>query len=95
MGKNNEMALAEEPLPHALNYSLNNCSSYIRGWYTAVCRLLCYFNVTDFARGYQEVVALLAVQVVIIFELFFTMYLYALDYQKIRLKSFQLVLQQV
>jgi O-antigen/teichoic acid export membrane protein len=45
-------------------------------------RLLYFFYGADFARGYHALIILLGVQVVNVFQYFFTMYLDALDHPK-------------
>jgi len=45
-------------------------------------KLLFFFYGTEFATGYPALMVLLAVQVVNVFQYFFTMYLDALDYPK-------------
>jgi O-antigen/teichoic acid export membrane protein len=81
-GKSNEIDLVEESLSRAISYSLILAVPVLVGGVILGDRLLYLFYGADFARGYQTLAILLAVQVVNVFQYFFTMYLDALDHPK-------------
>jgi O-antigen/teichoic acid export membrane protein len=76
------MDLVEESLSRAISYSLILAIPVLVGGVLLGDRLLTLFYGADFARGYQTLIILLAVQVVNVFQYFFTMYLDALDNPK-------------
>jgi len=78
--KTNEIYLVEESLSRALSYSLILAIPVFVGGVLLGDRLLDLFYGADFARGYYTLIILLAVQVVNVFQYFFTMYLDALDH---------------
>jgi O-antigen/teichoic acid export membrane protein len=80
--KSNEIDLVEESLSRAISYSLILAVPALVGGIILGDRLLYLFYGADFARGYQTLIILLAVQVVNVFQYFFTMYLDALDHPK-------------
>lgn len=79
-GKVNEFSLIEKSLGRAISYSLLLALPVLVGGILLGDQLLGLFYGADFARGYQALVVLLLVQVVNIFQYFFTMYLDALDH---------------
>jgi len=81
-GKSGEVGLVEESLSRAISYSLILAVPVFMGGMLLGDRLLYFFYGEDFASGYLALVALLAVQVVNVFQYFFTMYLDALDHPK-------------
>jgi O-antigen/teichoic acid export membrane protein len=81
-GKTNEMDLVEESLSRAISYSLVLAMPVLVGGVILGDRLLYFFYGADFARGYHALIILLGVQVVNVFQYFFTMYLDALDHPK-------------
>jgi len=81
-GKTNEIDLVEESLSRAISYSLILAIPVFVGGVLLGDRLLLQFYGADFARGYQTLIILLAVQVVNTFQFLFTMYLDALDNPK-------------
>lgn len=81
-GKNNETDLVEKSLSRAVSYSLILAIPIFVGGVILGDRLLNLFYGADFARGYQTLIILLAVQVVNVFQYFFTMYLDALNCPK-------------
>ncbi len=81
-GKTNEIELVEESLSRAISYSLILAIPVFVGGILMSDRLLPLFYGADFARGYQILIILLAVQVVNVFQFLFTMYLDALDNPK-------------
>lgn len=78
-GKINEISLIEKSLGRAISYSLLFALPVLVGGILLGDRLLGFFYGADFANGYQALVVLLVVQVINIFQYFFTMYLDALD----------------
>ncbi len=78
--KINEISLIEKSLGRAISYSLLLALPVLVGGILLGDQLLSFFYGADFARGYQALVVLLIVQVVNIFQYFFTMYLDALDH---------------
>lgn len=81
-GKAGEIGLIEESLSRAFSYSLILAVPVLVGGVLLGDKMLYYFYGADFAAGYQAMVILLAVQVVNVFQYFFTMYLDALDQPK-------------
>ncbi|WP_292371655.1 flippase [Methanosarcina sp. UBA411] len=81
-GKANEIYLIEESLARAISYSLILAIPVFVGGILLGDHLLSSFYGPDFAQGYQTLVILLAVQMVNVFQYFFTMYLDALNYPK-------------
>jgi O-antigen/teichoic acid export membrane protein len=81
-GKTNEIDLVEESLSRAISYSLVLAMPVLVGGVILGDRLLYFFYGADFARGYHALIILLCVQVVNVFQYFFTMYLDALDHPK-------------
>ena len=81
-GKNGEIGLVEESLSRAISYSLILAIPVLTGGVLLGDKLLYFFYGAEFARGYTALMILLAVQVVNVFQYFFTMYLDALDYPK-------------
>ncbi|AKB77251.1 polysaccharide biosynthesis protein [Methanosarcina horonobensis HB-1 = JCM 15518] len=79
-GKTKELYLIEESLSRAISYSLLLAIPVLVGGILLGDRLLYSFYGADFAQGYHVLIILLAVQVVNIFQYFFTMYLDALDH---------------
>ena len=80
--KTNEIDLVEGSLSRAISYSLILAIPVFVGGVLLGDRLLLFFYGSDFARGYQTLIILLAVQVVNVFQFLFTMYLDALDNPK-------------
>jgi O-antigen/teichoic acid export membrane protein len=78
-GKKGEMKLVEESLSRAISYSLILAVPVLTGGTLLGDRLLYFFYGAEFARGYLTMVALLFVQLVNVFQYFFTMYMDALD----------------
>ena len=81
-GKSSEMDLVEESLSRALSYSLVLAVPVFLGGVLLGGKLLYFFYGAGFARGYPALAVLLAVQVVNVFQYFFTMYLDALNHPK-------------
>lgn len=79
-GKTKELNLVEESLSRAISYSLLLAVPVFVGGILLGDRLLYSFYGADFAQGYKVLIILLAVQVVNVFQYFFTMYLDALDH---------------
>lgn len=77
-----EKGLIEESLSRALTYSFILAVPILIGGILLGERMLYFFYGAVFATGYLAFVILLIVQVVNIFQFFFTMYLGALDRQK-------------
>lgn len=78
--KTNETNLIEESLSRAISYSLILAVPVFVGGLLLGDRLLDSFYGPEFAQGYDTLIILLVVQVVNIFQYFFTMYLDALDH---------------
>ena len=78
--KTNEIPLIEESLSRAISYSLILAVPVLVGGILLGDRLLYSFYGEDFAQGYQVLIILLGVQVINVFQYFFTMYLDALDH---------------
>jgi len=81
-GKTDEIELVEGSLSRAISYSLILAIPVFVGGVLLGDRLLYLFYGADFTQGYQTLIILLAVQVVNVFQYFFTMYLDALDHPK-------------
>jgi O-antigen/teichoic acid export membrane protein len=81
-GKSGETGLVEESISRAISYSLILAVPVLMGGVLLGDKLLYFFYGTEFAKGYPALMILLAVQVVNVFQYFFTMYLDALDYPK-------------
>jgi len=81
-GKSGDIGLVEESLARAISYSLILAVPVFVGGILLGDKLLFFFYGTEFATGYPALMVLLAVQVVNVFQYFFTMYLDALDYPK-------------
>lgn len=81
-GKAKELDLVEESLSRAISYSLVLAIPVLVGGILLGDRLLYSFYGADFAQGYYVLIILLAVQVVNVFQYFFTMYLDALNHPK-------------
>lgn len=81
-GKSGEVQLVEMSLTRAFNYSLIMAIPVLTGGILLGDKLLYFFYGTEFSSGYKTLVILLAVQVVNVFQFFFTMYLDALNYPK-------------
>lgn len=81
-GKTKETGLIEKSLTRAITYSLVLAVPVLAGGILLGDRLLYFFYGAQFERGYTALVLLLFVQVVNVFQYFFTTYLNALDRQK-------------
>jgi O-antigen/teichoic acid export membrane protein len=81
-GKSGDTMLVEESLSQALSYSLLLAIPVMVGGILLGDRLLYLFYGEEFKKGYYVLIILLAVQVVNVFQFFFTMYLDALDHPK-------------
>lgn len=81
-GKRGQIGLVEESLSRAISYSLALAVPVLIGGVLLGDKLLFYFYGAEFAKGYLTLTVLLAVQVVNVFQFFFTMYLDALDRPK-------------
>ena len=81
-GKKGQLGHVEESLARALSYSLLLAVPAFVGGALLGDKLLYFFYGTEFASGYSVLVVLLAVQIVNVFQYFFTMYLDALNYPK-------------
>ncbi len=81
-GKSGEVGLIEESLSRAFSYSLLLAVPVLAGGFLLGDKLLYFFYGAEFERGYATLVILAIVQIVNIFQLFFTSYLGALDRQK-------------
>ena len=81
-GKNGDICLVEESLARAISYSFILAVPVLMGGILLGDKLLYFFYGAEFAKGYPALMVLLGVQVVNIFQYFFTMYLNALDYPK-------------
>lgn len=86
-GKIDEIGLIEESISRAFSYSLILAVPVVAGGILLGDKLLYFFYGTEFAQGYTTLVILLIVQIVNIFQFFFTMYLGALDRQKDAFKA--------
>jgi len=81
-GKTGETGLIEESLSRAFTYSLALAIPMFAGGVLLGDKLLYYFYGAEFGRGYMTMVVLFLVQIVNIFQYFFTTYLTALDHLK-------------
>lgn len=81
-GKAGEMISIENSLSRALSYSLILAVPMLFGGILLGDRLLYFLYGQEFVYGYNALIILLVMQVVNVFQFFFTMYLGALDYQK-------------
>ena len=81
-GKTGETGLIEESLSQAFTYSLFLAIPTFAGGVLLGDKLLYYFYGAEFGRGYMTMVILFIVQIVNIFQYFFTSYLIALDHLK-------------
>jgi O-antigen/teichoic acid export membrane protein len=81
-GKINEYRLIEGSISRAFSYSLSLAIPVLIGGVLLGDKLLYYFYGAEFTYGYPVLVALLCMQVVNVFQYFFTAYLSALDHQK-------------
>lgn len=81
-GKANEIYLIEESLARAISYSLLLAIPVFVGGVLLGDHLLNSFYGPEFVQGYYTFVILLAVQIVNVFQYFFTMYLDGLNYPK-------------
>jgi len=86
-GKIGDFGLIEESLSRAFSYSLILAVPVVAGGILLGDKLLYFFYGAEFAQGYTTLVILLIVQIVNIFQFFFTMYLGALDRQKDAFKA--------
>lgn len=91
-GKMRNSELVKISLAKALSYSLVLAVPAFIGGILLGDKLLYFFYGVDFVAGYPVLVVLLSVQIVNIFQNFFTMYLTALDYPK---KSFKVTVSGV
>lgn len=81
-GKKGEIDKVEESLSRAISYSLLLAIPVFIGGVLLGDKLIYFFYGAEFSRGYGVLVILLAIQIVNIFQYFFTMYLDALDHPK-------------
>lgn len=81
-GKIGEIGLIEESLSKAISYSLVLAIPVLAGGVLLGDKLLYFFYGAEFERGYLTLVIVSFVQIVNIFQLFYTSYLSALDHQK-------------
>ncbi|MFZ3385523.1 MAG: flippase [Candidatus Methanoperedens sp.] len=81
-GKTGETGLIEESLSQAFTYSLFLAIPTFAGGILLGDKLLYYFYGAEFGRGYMTMLILFIVQIVNIFQYFFTSYLIALDHLK-------------
>ena len=81
-GKSGEIGLVEESMSRAISYSLILAVPVLIGGVLLGDKLLFFFYGAEFSKGYLTLTVLLAVQVVNVFQFFFTMYLDALDRPK-------------
>ena len=86
-GTTDEVELIEESLSRSFSYSLVLAVPVLAGGILLGDKLLYFFYGAEFALGYTTLVILLIVQIVNIFQFFFTMYLGALDHQKAAFKA--------
>ena len=86
-GKIDEIGLVEESLSRAFSYSLILAVPVLAGGILLGDKLLYFFYGAKFAQGYTTLVILLVVQIVNIFQFFFTTYLGALGCQKDAFKA--------
>lgn len=81
-GKAGERGLIEKSLPRACSYSLILAVPLLAGGVLLGDRLLYFLYGQEFTSSYATLIILLVVQLVNVFQYFFTMYLGALDHQK-------------
>ncbi|MFA4955709.1 MAG: flippase [Candidatus Methanoperedens sp.] len=81
-GKSGDMARVEESLSRALCYSLLLAVPVFLGGVMLGDKLLYFFYGAEFSAGYKTLIILLTVQVVNVFQYFFTMYLEAMNHPK-------------
>ena len=81
-GKTGDTGLIEESLSRAFTYSLVLAIPMFAGGILLGDKLLYYFYGSEFGTGYMTMVVLFLVQIVNIFQFFFTSYLSALDHLK-------------
>ena len=81
-GKTGETGLIEESLSRAFTYSFVMAIPTFAGGVLLGDKLLYYFYGAEFGRGYMTMLVLFIVQIVNIFQYFFTSYLIALDHLK-------------
>lgn len=81
-GKTCETGLIEESLSRAFTYSFVLAIPIIAGGILLGDKFLYYFYGPEFGHGYMTMVVLFLVQIVNIFQYFFTTYLIALDHLK-------------
>lgn len=81
-GKVGEINFVEKSLSRAFSYSLILAVPVLTGGFLLGDKLLYYFYGADFATGNIVLMILLVVQVVNVFQYFFTMYLDALNHPK-------------
>ncbi|PWB52455.1 MAG: polysaccharide biosynthesis protein [Candidatus Methanoperedenaceae archaeon] len=81
-GKSCNTGLVEESLARAISYSLILAVPVLAGGILLGDKLLYHFYGTEFASGYIALVILLIVQLVNVFQFFFTTYLDALNFPK-------------
>jgi O-antigen/teichoic acid export membrane protein len=86
-GKIGDFGLIEESLSRAFSYSLILAVPVVAGGILLGDKLLYFFYGAEFAQGYTTLMIMLVVQIVNIFQYFFTMYLGALDHQKDAFKA--------
>ncbi|WP_048063322.1 flippase [Methanococcoides burtonii] len=80
--KSGDLGLVEESLSRAISYSLILAAPILIGGVMLGDKLLFLFYGSEFADSYLLLVILLAVQIVNVFQYFFTMYLNAIDHPK-------------
>ncbi len=81
-GKIGEIKHIEYSLSRALSYSLLISTPILAGGILLGERLLYFFYGAEFTRGYSTLIILLIVQMINVFQFFFTTYLSAIDRQK-------------
>lgn len=81
-GKNGEIESVQASLSNAISYSLILAIPVFIGGVLMGDKLLYLFYGAEFAKGYFTLIILMSVQVVNVFQYFFTMYLDALDHPK-------------
>ncbi|VVB92207.1 putative flippase AglR [uncultured archaeon] len=91
-GKTGETGSIEKSLSRACSYSLLLALPILAGGVLLGDRLLYFLYGQEFVSGYTTLIILLIVQVVNVFQYFFTMYLGALNHQK---KAFKVTIVSV
>ncbi len=86
-GKTGEIESIERSLSHGLTYSLVLAVPMFLGGVVLGDKLLNYLYGPEFERGYATLIILFIVQLISIFQLFFTSYLSAIDHLKDIFKS--------